>query len=321
MRFPSLHPARRRRQSLQTKSGLGLVLLLAAAGCGVFRGPGFDKKDSVPDDDRLVVWMLADIQPVDVAGRKDFERAVEDVRTHVPGVDLAVVAGDLLQARSTADDFDWFLRTRDRAAIPRWFEVAGNHDVRNRALFRRYFPGRDHYAIDVGNVRILCLADVTSASTTEISDEAIAWWQRQVRDHADRILLTVTHAPLRHSGLFTAGVASRRIRQSQPFEDVLPHAKVVLWASGHSHLPQGFHRAAYVNPRLGGTCFLNVSAIRSARFKDSQSRFLIFTEGSRTLWVRSRNHAAGRFNSRLDIALTLDRPFQGAKDQPRLADD
>ncbi len=261
--------------------------------------------------------MLSDIQPVDVAGRKDFECAVEDVRTHVPGIDLAVVAGDLLQSRSTEDDFEWFLRTRARAGISNWFEVAGNHDVRNRALFRRYFPVPDHYAIDVGNVRMLCLSDVASSSATEVSAEAFAWWQRQVRKPGDRILLTVTHAPLRGSGLFTAGMASRQIRPSAPFEELLPQAKVAVWASGHSHLPQGFHRAAYVNPRLGGTCFLNVSAIRAARFKDSQSRILVFTEGSRTVWVRSRNHAAGQFNPRLDLALTLDRPFRGARDHPR----
>jgi hypothetical protein len=254
---------------------------------------------------------FSDIQPESRAARTDFENAVEDVSSNVPGVDLAVVAGDLLQSRSTAEDFDWFIETRKMAHIPYWFELAGNHDVRNQKLFQRYFHTPPHYAVSIGNVLILILSDETPSSETNISDPAFEWWKNQVLAHPDRIILTVTHAPLRHSGLFTSFAASRRIQDSQRFEAVLRKVRVTLWASGHSHLPQGFYHTAYVNPKLGGTCFVNVSAIRDAAFKDSQSRFLIFTEGSRTAWIRSRNHTSGRFDTGLDIALTLDREFHG----------
>ena len=60
---------------------------------------------------------------------------------------------------------------------------------------------------------------------------------------------------------------------------------------------------------LGGTCFVNVSAIDTGPFMNSQSRFLIFEEGSNRLLKRSRNHSLGRFDEELDVILTLDKPF------------
>jgi hypothetical protein len=295
---------------------LGAVLL--AAGCAALpRPPGEAGPEPAPAADGLVIWMLSDIQPKSVAARKDFERAVDDVKAHVSRIDLAVIAGDLLQSHSTAADFDWFLATRRRAPVSHWFEIAGNHDMRNRELFARYFPVPAHYAVSVGNVLILLLSDETPSSETNLSDSAFEWWKQQVLANQDRIILTVTHAPLRHSGLFTASAASRRIRESSRFEAVLRKARVALWASGHSHLPQGFYRTASVNPRLGGTCFVNVSAIRADPFMDSQSRFLVFTEGSRLLKIRSRDHTTGRFNPRLDIVVTLDREFHGDGNGPR----
>jgi 3',5'-cyclic AMP phosphodiesterase CpdA len=232
-----------------------------------------------------------------------------------------VIVGDLLQSGSTEEDFEWFIETRKKAGIEHWFELAGNHDVRNQELFQKHFPRPSRYAVGFGNAVLLLMSDETPSAATDISDAAFEWWKAQVLAHPDRILLTATHAPLRHSGLFTAAAASRRIRNSKPFEDVLRQARVSLWASGHSHLPHGFYRTSHVNRKLGGTCFVNVAAIRDAAFKDSQSRILIFTEGSRTLWIRSRNHSTGRYNPGFDIALTLDQPFHGAGDGPRVLEE
>ncbi len=307
---------------MKCRYGGFFLLPLLVAGCATFHRPAYDETaGAAREEERLVLWMLSDIQPETVAARQDFEKAIQDVTEHVAGIDLAVIAGDLLQSRSSAEDFDWFIETRDQSAISHWYEVAGNHDVRNRDLFQRYFQKPSHYAVSVGNVLILLLSDETPSSQTHISDPVFEWWKAQVLAHPDRILLTVTHAPLRHSGLFTSAAASRRIQDSRPFEDVLRQARVTLWASGHSHLPQGFYRTSYVNRKLGGTCFVNVAAIRDAAGKDSQSRILIFTEGSRTLWIRSRNHTTGRFTPRLDIKLTLDQAYHGDGKGPRIVED
>ena len=152
------------------------MLSLLLSGCATIQRPAYDKTVvPVPEKDRLVIWMLSDIQPESVPARKDFEKAVEDVSAHVPGIDLAVMAGDLLQSRSTAEDFDWFIDTREKANIPHWYELAGNHDVRNHDLFQKYFPRPSHYAVSCGNVLILLLSDETPSSETNISNPTFEW--------------------------------------------------------------------------------------------------------------------------------------------------
>lgn len=84
---------------------------------------------------------------------------------------------------------------------------------------------------------------------------------------------------------------------------------MAVWASGHVHLPQGLAGTVNVQEELGGTCFVNVSAIDTGPFIGSQSRFLIFEEGSNQLLMRSRNHSLAGFDEGLDVVLTLDKPF------------
>jgi len=93
---------------------------------------------------------------------------------------------------------------------------------------------------------------------------------------------------------------------------------VAVWASGHNHLPQGLPGTVSIQEELGGTCFVNVSAIDTGLFMNSQSRFLIFEEGSNQLLIRSRNHSLGRFDERLDLILPLDNPFVWSGEEPLL---
>jgi predicted phosphodiesterase len=253
--------------------------------------------------------MLSDIQPVTVPGRRVFERAITDTSEALPGVDMAVVAGDLLQARSQPESFEWFLSARKQSLIRYWFEIAGNHDVRSGSVFHQYIDKPGYYGVRIGNILFLLLSDESTASKTDISDTVFQWWREAVRNNQQDILITVTHAQLRHSGLFASFVPSRRIAGSRRFEKVLREEKVAIWASGHSHLPQGMWGTINIERELGGTCFVNVSAIREDSFMDSQSRFFIFEDGSDVVWIRSRNHTKRKFDTGLDVQLKLDKPF------------
>ncbi len=296
-----------------------LILPLLLSSCGLFTGPTYDNYR--PDRERgrtLTVWMLSDIQPVTIPGRHVFERAIKDTDRGVTDVNLAVIAGDLLQARSQAESFEWFLSTRKRSSIHNWYEIAGNHDVRSGPVFHHYIKKPGHYGVRVGNILFLLLSDESTASRTDISDSAFQWWRKAVRNNQQDIIITVTHAQLLHSGLFASFVPSRRIADSRRFEKVLREEKVAIWASGHSHLPQGMWGTISIERELGGTCFVNVSAIREDSFMDSQSRFFIFEDGSDVVWIRSRNHTKGRFDAGLDVPLKLDRPFAWNGKAPEL---
>lgn len=262
--------------------------------------------------------MLSDIQPPSKEERRRFEKVVADVVHLGLPIDMAVIAGDLLKSRSGDEAFNWFLQTRATVPVRRWYEIAGNHDRRSSPQFERYFQRPSAYGVSFGNVLMLLLSDTEPSSETEVTDASFAWWRRMVLEHREHILLTVSHAQLKGSGLLGSIFPSRVIVDSQRFEEVLRQAPVTLWASGHSHLPHHLPGTFACREELGGSCFINVSAIDAGSLGGSESRFLLFSEGSDRLLIRSRDHARGRFNEDLDIVVTLPHPFVYPEEQPYL---
>lgn len=265
-----------------------------------------------------VLWMLSDIQPPSEEERRRFEKTVADVVQMGLPINMAVIAGDLLKSRSGDEAHKWFLNTRAAAPVQRWYEIAGNHDRRSSAQFERYFQRPPAYGVSFGNVLMLLLSDTEPTSETEISDASFAWWRRMVLEHRERILLTVSHAQLKGSGLLGSIFPSRVIVDSERFEEVLRQAPVTLWASGHTHLPHRLPGTFACREELGGSCFINVSAIDAGSLGGSESRFLLFSEGSDRLLIRSRDHDRGRFSEDLDIVVTLPQPFVYPEDHPYL---
>ncbi len=304
-------------QVIGRRTGWLFLVFLFLAGCaGVHTGEHPEGQPLVGKGTAFVVWMLSDIQPPTKAERRFFEQAITDVNEHLAQVDIAVIAGDLMKSRSQDEDFAWFLGTRNRSKVHRWYEIAGNHDARSMPLFRQYFPRPSSYGVELGNILLLLLSDESPSSETNISDEAFQWWRDMVLRNQDRIIITVTHGQLENSGLLGSSFASRQIAGSKRFEKVLQEARVAVWASGHTHLSQGLPGTVNVQDKLGGTCFVNVSAIDTGPFGASQSRFLVFEEGSDRLLIRSRNHSLGRFDEGLDVVLTLGKPFAWPGGEP-----
>jgi predicted phosphodiesterase len=292
-------------------------------GCAVVPTGDFDNAAGAGGDQgrELVVWMLSDIHFNNTGDQGGFEAAIQDVN-EIPGrVDMAVVAGDLLQSRSPASAFVKFLQARDGSKVTNWFEIAGNHDVRSGSLFHEYFKKPPYYAVEVGNLLFLFLSDQSVASRTDISDEAFVWWRNMVEGYRDRIVITVSHAQLAGSGLLGSSLNSRVINGSKRFENVLKNENVALWISGHSHLPQRLSGTMSVRNNLGGTCFINVSSISNESFLDSESRLVYFQDGSDIVWIRSRNHTQEKFNNALDVPLLLKHPFKWDGGTPHVIDE
>lgn len=287
-----------------------LVLLLTIlTGCTAVPSGNFEEGFAHFSGKEFVVWMLSDIQPPTPAQRIAFETAVTDVNEGVGPVDMGIMAGDLLTSRSKDGDFRWFTQTRGKSKITDWYQIAGNHDVRSGEIFYKYFPQPEYYAVEKGNLLFLFLSDQSVASRTDLSDEAFLWWKEMVEQNQERIIVTVTHAQLKGSGLLSSSISSRVIFDSERFEKVLKQQKVALWVSGHSHLPQRLSGTVTVRKKLGGTCFINVSSISDESFLDSESRLFYFHVGSDVVWMRSRNHSKHEFNTLIDIPISLGKPF------------
>src|SRR3989338_5915422 len=112
------------------------ICLLLIAGCHNISNQKSDL--SLPDEADFLIWMMSDIQPRTKQERSHFQLAIDDMVSLGMNIDIAIIAGDLLQSHSDEDDFNWFLQTRNGLDLSNWFEIAGNHDARNPELFRQY---------------------------------------------------------------------------------------------------------------------------------------------------------------------------------------
>jgi len=293
-----------------------VICLLLMAGCSNLPRQEFDL--SGQDEENFTIWMMSDIQPRTKDERSHFQLAIDDMDSLSRDIDLAIIAGDLLQSHSEEEDYQWFLQARNNLHEADWFEIAGNHDARNAELFRTFIGKPAYYGVLTGNVLLLMLSDESGSSETNISAAAFNWWRDMVINNQDRIIITVTHAQLKQSGLFTSSASSRNIHDSDRFAEVLKQYRVAVWASGHSHLPSRFTGKIRLQEELGGTVFVNVSAIRDDSFMDSESRLLVLTEGSNKLWIRSRNHSKSRFDTNLDTMIPLQKYFHQESSEPVL---
>jgi predicted phosphodiesterase len=288
------------------------------AGCVSVPNSSFEETKTHFYKRQFLIWMLSDIQPKTTLDRNVFEAAVADVNENIGSVDMGIMAGDLLKSRSHDDDFNWLIQTRNKANVTNWYQIAGNHDVRSGPIFYKYFPQAKYYALTYGNLLFLFLSDQSMASRTDISDDTFLWWKDMVESNREKIIITVSHAQLKNSGLTGSIVPSRVIHNSKRFETVLKQEKVALWVSGHSHLPQVISGPSTANKNLGGTFFVNVGTIDDVSFLDSESRFFYFHDGSDVLWIRSRNHSKRLFNSGLDLKIPLGKPFSLGSGKPQV---
>ncbi len=266
---------------------------------------------------RLTIWAHSDIQPRNGAEMIHYEIAVDDVAANIPGIYMAIVAGDIVHRRDAAHMYyQWFLDTRARAAIPYWYEIAGNHDENDIGSYRHYINKPLHYTVQVGNVLIIFMSDEIRSAVTDISDNVFRWWKDLVVRNQDKILITVTHGCLAQSGLLATVNPTMTIRGSERFAKVLEHYPVDLWLSAHSHLPHYLRGKWSHTHRFSKTMFVDISAIRQDRWNTVESYFLTFNRGDALLSIVPRDHIAHRFLSRYAVTYTLRTRFQWDTSSP-----
>ncbi|MGQ0792751.1 MAG: metallophosphoesterase family protein [Deltaproteobacteria bacterium] len=260
----------------------------------------------------LKVWALSDIQPKNQAQKLEFTRAVADINRNVPDIDLAIVAGDLIED-AREEDFDWYLSEKSRSYIEEWYEIAGNHDLKleRGAVYREKINPEFYYSILKGNALFIFMSDEVRGKPTEISDETFRWWKSLVAANQDKIIVVITHAPLEGSGIPFSSGRERQIADSGRFAEVMKSHRVDVWLSGHLHLPHALANNISIKAEFGGAAFVNVSSIRTELWgiKDSESRVLTFTCGSDALSIEARNHAKGQFEPKNGATVRLSKKY------------
>lgn len=267
-----------------------------------------------PDPRKILkIWALSDIQPNDDEQKIEFQNAIRDINKNVPGIDLAIVAGDIIND-ADEEDFDWYVSTKSLSYVEDWYEIAGNHDLKldRGEGYKRKIRRDFHYSFSEGNVLFVLMSDEVRGKATEISDAAFEWWKDLVINNQDKIIVVVTHAPLEGSGIPFSGFEDRQIRESERFAEVLKNYKVDMWLSGHLHLSHGLPGNINKVDNYNGTIFINLSGIRTELWgiKDSESRIITFICGSDEALIMSRNHTDRDYTKELDAMFRLSKEYK-----------
>ena len=263
-----------------------------------------------PDD--LVFWAFSDIQPRNGAEKKYFEIAADDI-AGMKNIDAALCAGDIVQQGSekrAIESYNWFYNTYRKTGIRNLYEIAGNHDSLNVNAYLEATGKPLHYALRYGNLLLILLSDEKYSSGSDISDGAFFWWRDLVETNRDKSIITVTHSHLNGSGFIYNIISHRNVTDSDRFTEVLKKEKVELWLCGHEHIPSFLGLSKRQIESLGGTVFMNISAIREDHcFSDAESRIIILKKGSDEMTVRIRNHRQGKFKDLLEQKIKLKVKF------------
>ncbi len=298
-----------------------LLIVIALPGCFTGRQQTAQGIPAPYTTDSLIIWAHSDIQPRNLSERRHYETALRDIQKNIPHTLIAVVAGDMVESSVGTDYYDWFLRVRRRAGIPYWYEIAGNHEARSPGVYERYIGKPPYYSVTVGNILMLFMSDEDRDAPTYISPMTFEWWKKKVMENRDGIIITVTHASLKESGLLQAVFPSMIIKDSGRFADVLKKYRVDLWICGHSHQPYYLPGKNHVSRELNGTLFVDVASIRRDFPLDPiESRVLFFEKGSRHVLIRTRDHRKNIYIKELDIRHRLGRSFNWDGSPPRMED-
>ena len=293
---------------------LSFALLIV---CACYLGKSVNSKTDLDafnnPQNTLKIWLLSDIQPKNQGHKKQFQKAINDINKNVPDIDFAIVAGDIVQ-QANEEDFDWYLSTKPSSYIKEWYEIAGNHDVKrdNGELYKKKINEIFNYSFVKGNMLFIFMSDEITSSETDISDETFSWWRDLVINNQDKIIVTVTHAPLEGSRILFSSFRRRQIKDSKRFTEVLEKYRVDIWLSGHVHVPQWFPNVVGKSEKYNGTMFINVAGIRpeALGLKQSESRIMIFVCGSNKVLLKSRNHTEREFNKELETVFEVSKEFK-----------
>jgi len=255
-------------------------------------------------EDYYLIWALSDIQPRTNADREAYETSISDVKNHLPRIDMAIMAGDIVHRRKAVDDYRWYLKENRRSGIKEWYEIAGNHDMKDLVNYKKFIKKPLHYSVQKGNLLILFMSDEDRFPPTYISDKTFRWWKNMVINNQDKIIITVTHAYPENSKLFMAKyIESRTILKSKRFEDVLRIYRVDLWLAGHTHIPSAFGFNESRIREFKNCTFMNISRIRRDMHFNPESRIIILKNNSSRIVIKNRDHDEHDYVKRREVII------------------
>jgi len=235
------------------------------------------------------IWALSDLH-IDDKQKLYFKNAVHDISTVFRKIDIALVAGDIIDYKNSERFLKYYVSIKRSSSIKKWYEISGNHDNYDIINFRKYIKKPRYYSIVTGNILLLFLSDENWKNETFISKKSFNWWKSKVINNQDKVIITVTHGFLIESGLSGKEVVDQ-IKDSKRFIDVLKKYKVDLWINGHLHISHKWAGSRIKTVKsLNNTNFLNVASLENSKYIPSNSCILLVKNNDDKILVISRNH-------------------------------
>ena len=280
--------------------------IAGVAGCGVALAPSLQAAPPVGRVSRRVMAM-SDLHIGRIDDDKDgsewLRLALEDVARNLPDIAYGITLGDITQ-HGQGSGLDFYLRHTRSHRIPQWFELAGNHEYYYRHIgeYTKRVRSLDPLLHLDGNIAWFFLSDEADSREGNLTDSTLDWLRANLRKYKDHITVVCSHQLVAHT-VRLSDQAPFHLHPVDKIRDILKECRVDLWMCGHEHhSPYTREKIA----RCGHTTFVNVASMsHSYGTKGSGSTILEFSNGSRELRVRRRDHDQGVFRKEFETVVPL----------------
>lgn len=248
---------------------------------------------------QFILWHMADVY-YGPHHDDDCGQMVDDMDT-VPWNE-AVVAGDLAGDGSIRN-YDGFLACIAKSSNPRskFHIVAGNHEYQCSgrpeegclANYQAKIGQELFFTWDYGNIHFIMFS--VDDGKSNVKDATVQWIRNEIAQNQGKIVIPVNHHMPHH------------FRWSN---DLLNSYGIDIWLFGHAHCKHGDsgctrHGAKGDFYQEAETTFVDAGYIGNM-----ESRYLIFTEGSNEVIIRSRHHGNARFQPEFERRVRIRHPFR-----------
>jgi predicted phosphodiesterase len=284
---------------------LGLGVVGAGACCAI---PGRAK--AAPQTRQVLV--MSDIhigREADGAdGRVWLERGFDDMEKSRERVDYGMTLGDITHNGDRAS-LEAYLTLRDKSPVPRWFELAGNHEYHHDGIryYKELVGETKPYCFVDGNVAWFFVSDERRRASGNVTDESLRWLRRHIEAHRDKIIIVCSHQLPPN----TVRGSDRDVLCLHPkhkIEEMVSNLPIALWLCGHEH-HRPYSPAKFTEE--SGTTVINVASLSHAyRTHSSGSLILELGEDRREIVARRRNHDVGRYQDEFELKIKVARPIR-----------
>jgi 3',5'-cyclic AMP phosphodiesterase CpdA len=229
--------------------------------------------------------------------------ALDDIDRNVGPADYGLSLGDITHDGDIGS-LRRYLSSRDRSAIPRWFELAGNHEYHNRGIgnYRDLVRSPRPYGYIDGNIAWFFVSSESPDWNGDVSRRSIRWLERKILRDADRVVIVCMHQPP-YDTVRRSDKNGFCLYPKSRIRKIVEEAPINLVLCGHEHHEPYSEDCIDV---CEGTTVVNVASVSHAYGTGaSESVILELEDKKREIVIRRRRHDDERFATDFDLEVPL----------------